>query len=47
VECRITGHVAFAHPAWGQVNLITTLAAGDDDDREANIVVTDSSRCRP
>jgi pimeloyl-ACP methyl ester carboxylesterase len=42
-ECRITGHVAFAHPTWGQVNLITTLAAGDDD-REANIVVTDSSR---
>ncbi|MEU4623299.1 alpha/beta fold hydrolase [Actinoplanes sp. NPDC023801] len=41
--CRITGHVSFVHPSWGQVILITTLAAGDEV-REANIVVTDASR---
>jgi hypothetical protein len=40
--CRITSHVSFLHPRWGQVTLLTTLSVGEDV-REANIVVTDRS----
>ena len=41
--CTITGRESFEHPTWGHSTLLTTLIADPSIDREAHVLVIDSS----